>query len=195
MRVIGGSAKGIQLQAVPGQTTRPISDRVKESLFNILGDWIVDAWVLDLFAGTGSVGIEALSRGATQATFVEKHTRAMSVIRENLRRTGFSSSAHLVQADVFRFLEETAEPFDLIYVAPPQYQGLWSETLFSLETNHGWLAREGLVVVQIFPKEWQPLELLTLALADQRKYGSTLLCFFELASPGSARAQDRTGSR
>lgn len=186
MRVIAGKAKGIQLQAVPGQGTRPISDRVKESLFNILGDWIVDAWVLDLFAGTGSVGIEALSRGAAQATFVEKHTRAMAVIRDNLRRTGLSDSARLIQADVFRFLEEAPEPFDLIYVAPPQYEGLWSRTLLTLEANPGWLARDGLVVAQIFPKEWEPLDLGTLALADQRKYGSTVLCFYESATPDPA---------
>jgi 16S rRNA (guanine966-N2)-methyltransferase len=183
VRVIAGKAKGIQLQSVPGRGTRPISDRVKESVFNILGDWIVDAWVLDLFAGTGSVGIEALSRGAAQATFVEKQARAVGVIRANLRRTGLSSAARLVQADVFRFLEEPAEPFDLIYVAPPQYEGLWAKTLLTLESNPGWVARDGLVVVQIFPKEWHPLELGTLALADERKYGSTLLCFYEPSIP------------
>ena len=179
MRVIAGSAKGIPLQAVPGQGTRPISDRVKESLFNILGAWIVDARVLDLFAGTGSVGIEALSRGAAEATFVEKQARAMGVIRDNLRRTRLSGAARLVQADVFKFLEEQAAPYHLIYVAPPQYQGLWSQTLLALEAHPGWLADDGMVVVQIFPKEWQPLELDTLELVDERKYGSTLLCFYE----------------
>jgi 16S rRNA (guanine966-N2)-methyltransferase len=186
MRVIAGKAKGIQLQAVPGRGTRPISDRVKESLFNILGDWIVDAWVLDLFAGTGSVGIEALSRGAAQATFVEKHARAIGVIRHNLRHTNLSSAARLVQADAFRFLEEDAEPFDLIYVAPPQYEGLWAKTLFTLERNPGWLSSGGLVVVQIFPKEWHSLELGNLALVDERKYGSTLLCFYEPSTPDPA---------
>ncbi len=186
MRVVAGSAKGIRLAGVPGQGTRPISDRVKESLFNILGDWIVDARVLDLFAGTGSVGIEALSRGAAQATFVEKQTRAMKVIRDNLRRTSLSSFARVVQADVFRFLQEEAEPFDLIYVAPPQYQGLWSKTLIALEARPGWLGREGLVVVQIFPKEWQPLDLATLAMVDQRQYGSTMLCFYEPPAPDPA---------
>lgn len=179
MRVIAGSAKGIRLSAVPGQGTRPISDRVKESLFNILGGWIVEARVLDLFAGTGSVGIEALSRGAAQATFVERHSRAVGVIRDNLRRTRLSGQASIVQADVFKFLEETAKSFDLIYIAPPQYQGLWAKTLQALEANPGWLAADGLVVVQIFPKEWQPLELATLELVDERKYGSTLLCFYE----------------
>jgi 16S rRNA (guanine966-N2)-methyltransferase len=184
MRVIAGSAKGIQLQAVPGKGTRPISDRVKESLFNILGEWIVDARVLDLFAGTGSVGIEALSRGAATATFVEKQARAIGVIRENLKRTGLSRAARLVQADVFKFLAEGMEAYDLIYVAPPQYQELWSKTLLAVEANPGWLARGGLVVVQIFPKEWQPLELATLELVDERKYGSTLLCFYELVGCG-----------
>jgi 16S rRNA (guanine(966)-N(2))-methyltransferase RsmD len=183
MRVVAGRAKGIRLDAVPGERTRPISDRVKESLFNILGDWIIDARVLDLFAGTGSVGIEALSRGAAQATFVEKQARAITVIRENLRRTGLSSAARVVQADVFRFLEETARPFDLIYVAPPQYQGLWSKTLLTLEARPGWLGPEGLVVVQIFPKEWQPLDLATMVMVDKRRYGSTMLCFYELTEP------------
>jgi 16S rRNA (guanine966-N2)-methyltransferase len=179
MRVIAGSAKGVRLQAVPGAGTRPISDRVKESLFNILGDWIVGARVLDLFAGTGSVGIEALSRGAAQATFVEKQGRAIAVIQDNLRRTGLSASARVVQANVFGFLDAEAEPYDLIYVAPPQYQGLWSRTLLALEANDSWLAGDGLIIVQIFPKERQPLELTTLNLVDQRTYGSTLLCFYE----------------
>jgi 16S rRNA (guanine(966)-N(2))-methyltransferase RsmD len=179
LRVIAGRAKGIPLQAVPGRGTRPISDRVKESLFNILGEWIVDARVLDLFAGTGSVGIEALSRGAAEATFVEKQVRAMAVIRDNLRRTRLAGAARLVQADVFKFLAEEAEPYHLIYVAPPQYEELWSQTLLALEANPGWLADDGMVVVQIFPKEWQPLALATLELVDERKYGSTLLCFYE----------------
>jgi len=179
MRVIAGSAKGIPLQAVPGSGTRPISDRVKESVFNILGGWIVDAYVLDLFAGTGSVGIEALSRGAAQATFVEKQSRAAAVIRDNLKRTRLKDRGRIVQGDVFKFLEGEPEPFDLIYVAPPQYQGLWSKTLLALEAQPGWLAPEGLVIVQIFPKEFEPLALSTLEVSDERRYGSTLLCFYE----------------
>jgi 16S rRNA (guanine966-N2)-methyltransferase len=179
MRVIAGSAKGIQLQAVPGSGTRPISDRVKEAVFNILGDQIVGARILDLFAGTGSVGIEALSRGATQAVFVEKQAKATNTIKTNLRRTGFRASASIVQTDVFKFLSGEPEPFDLVYIAPPQYQGLWSKTLLTLEQNPGWLDPAGLAIVQIFPKELEPLPLTTLALSDQRKYGSTLVCFFE----------------
>jgi 16S rRNA (guanine966-N2)-methyltransferase len=179
MRVISGSAKGIQLQAVPGSGTRPISDRVKEAVFNILGDSIVESRVLDLFAGTGSVGIEALSRGAEKAVFVEKHSKAIATIRANLRRTALQAEARVVRADVFKFLAGTPQPFDLIYIAPPQYQGLWSKTLLALDAVPGWLDPMGLAVVQIFPKEFEPLSLASLRLTEQRKYGSTLLCFYE----------------
>ena len=143
MRVISGSAKGIQLQAVPGSGTRPISDRVKEAVFNILGDAIVESRVLDLFAGTGSVGIEALSRGAEQAVFVEKHPKAIATIRANLRRTALEAEARVVRADVFKFLASTPQPFDLIYIAPPQYQGLWSKTLLALDAVPEWLDPNG----------------------------------------------------
>ena len=179
MRVISGSAKGIQLQAVPGSGTRPISDRVKEAVFNILGDSIVESRVLDLFAGTGSVGIEALSRGAEKAVFVEKHSKAIATIRANLRRTAVQAEARVVRADVFKFLAGTPQPFDLIYIAPPQYQGLWSKALMALDAAPEWLDPMGLAIVQIFPKEIEPLSLASLRLSEQRKYGSTLLCFYE----------------
>ena len=179
MRVISGCAKGIQLQAVPGKGTRPISDRVKEALFNILGDEIVDARVLDLFAGTGSVGIEALSRGASQAVFVEHRSKATDTIRSNLRRAKLQAQAEIVRADVFKYLTRTPASFDLVYVAPPQYKGLWRDTLLLLESNPDWLAPTGLAIVQIFPKELEPLDLVRLQLTEQRKYGSTLLCFYE----------------
>lgn len=178
MRVIAGRAKGIQLQAVPDSGTRPISDRVKAALFDVLGTHVVAARVLDLFSGTGSVGIEALSRGAEYAVLVEKNPRAISTIRTNLNRTRLQGSARIIPADVFRFLAGGAEPFDLIYVAPPQYQGLWSKTLLALDSAPGWLAPEGLVVVQVFPKEFDQLALSSLQVVDQRRYGSTLLCYF-----------------
>jgi 16S rRNA (guanine966-N2)-methyltransferase len=183
MRVIAGSAKGIRLQAVPGGGTRPISDRVKEALFSILSNTIVDSHVLDLFAGTGSVGIEALSRGAEQAVFVEKHPRAIATVRANLRRSRLEAGARVVRSDVFTFLAGDPTPFDLIYVAPPQYQGLWKKTLLALEANPNWLHPDGLAIVQIFPKELEPLDLDTLRLTEQRRYGSTLLCFYEPIGP------------
>ncbi len=189
MRVIAGSARGIPLQAVPGSGTRPISDRVKEAVFSILGDGIIGAWVLDLFAGTGSVGIEALSRGAAQAVLVEKHSKAADVIKANLAHTRLQANARVVKADVFRFLAGQAEPFDLIYVAPPQYENLWLKTLLALDANPGWLRPDGQIVVQIFPKELQHVQFANLQLADQRKYGSTLVCFYTAKDqPGSERS-------
>ena len=184
MRVIAGEAKGRRLKAVPGRGTRPISDRVKESLFNILRWQVPDSRFLDLYAGTGGVGIEALSRGAAEAVFVEKAPKAVQILRENLRSTGTNTQARVIQEDVFRFItlaNQTVEPtdrFDIIYIAPPQYQDLWAETLLALD-GHPLLASGGIAVVQIFPKEYHALPLQELVLTDQRKYGSTMLCFYE----------------
>lgn len=178
MRVIAGEAKGRHLYPVPGETTRPITDRVKESLFNILRDRIDDATFLDLFAGTGGVGIEALSRGARSATFVEKEPRAIATIRRNLETTGLSGRARVVRDDVFRFIESSdAQAFDIIYVAPPQYRELWAQTVAALDTSP-LVGPHTLVVVQIYPKEYHPIPLTRLELVDERKYGSTLLCFY-----------------
>ena len=181
MRVISGTAKGRTLKAVPGEGTRPITDRVKESLFNILGADIRDARFLDLFAGTGGVGIEALSRGAKEAVFVEQGRAARETIRANLAITQLAERARVVRADVFTFLSDTPDvPFDYIYIAPPQYKGLWAQTLQAIDAKPAWLSEDSQVIVQIHPVEFEPLQLERLALVDERKYGSTLLCFYEL---------------
>jgi 16S rRNA (guanine(966)-N(2))-methyltransferase RsmD len=177
MRVISGSARGRKLKS-PGEATRPITDRVKENLFNILAARLLDANVLDLFAGVGSVGIEALSRGARAATFVEIDHAALRALEKNLELTGVRDRATVVRLDVFKYIRrQTPEQFDLIYVAPPQYKGLWEETVLKLD-KRGLVAPEGTVVAQIHPKEYHPLELECLELTDQRKYGSTLLAFY-----------------
>jgi 16S rRNA (guanine(966)-N(2))-methyltransferase RsmD len=184
MRVIAGEAKGRTLRRVPGKGTRPISDRVKESLFNILSWQVPECRFLDLFAGTGGVGIEALSRGAQEAVFVEKAPKAIRVLRENLRLTGMSGRSRVIQEDVFRFVvlaNQQVDPedrFDIIYVAPPQYQELWAKTVIALESTP-LLAQDGVIVAQIFPKEYRALPLTRLVLTDQRTYGSTMLCFYE----------------
>ena len=178
VRVIAGIAKGRTLKLVPGKGTRPITDRVKESLFNIL-DWrMPECHFLDLFAGTGSVGIEALSRGAQEAVFVDRAIKAVKVVRENLHRTGLNGRARVIHGDAFKFIPQAHGPFDVIYVAPPQYQDLWSKTLLALD-DHPLLATGGVVIAQIFPKEFEPLPLDQFVLTDQRTYGSTMLCFYE----------------
>jgi 16S rRNA (guanine966-N2)-methyltransferase len=182
MRVISGTAKGRKLKSVPGEGTRPVTDRVKESLFDILGSDVRDARFLDLFAGTGGVGVEALSRGAAEAVFVEQGRAALETIRANLAITQLADRARVVRADVFAFLAGAPDtPFDYIYIAPPQYKGLWAQTLYVLDANLAWLSDDSQIIVQIHPREFELLALQHLALVDQRKYGSTILCFYELA--------------
>lgn len=182
MRVITGSAKGRKLQAVPGDTTRPITDRAKEALFSILGYWIEGKRVLDLFGGTGAVGIESLSRGAAFAHFVDMNRKAVDTIRANLRHCRLEADAHVERADSFTVLKAyRGEPFDLIYVAPPQYQELWHKALLLIDSRPELLTADGEVVVQIHPREDAPVALQFLQEYDRRKYGSVLLVFYAAA--------------
>jgi 16S rRNA (guanine966-N2)-methyltransferase len=183
MRIITGKAKGRKLQMTPGSGTRPITDRAKTALFNILDDAIEEARVLDLFGGTGSVGIEALSRGAAFAQFIDLNRKAVETIRANLRLCGLEGQAAIQQGDSFQFLQHYhGEPFDLIYVAPPQYQGLWQQALALIDSRPELLAEYGGVVVQIHPKELVPVELVNLQEYDRRKYGSVMLIFYANAA-------------
>jgi 16S rRNA (guanine(966)-N(2))-methyltransferase RsmD len=178
VRVIAGKAKGRRLKSVPGTGTRPVTDRAKSALFSIIGDYVIDSRFLDLFAGTGQVGIEALSRGAREVIFVERAGGAVRTIRENLAHTGLQAGVRVMRADVFDFLAQGSEPFDFIYVAPPQYHRLWLETLQVLDASPGWLADDGWAIVQIHPREYEPLALERLVLFDQRRYGGVMLCFY-----------------
>jgi 16S rRNA (guanine(966)-N(2))-methyltransferase RsmD len=179
-RVIAGSAKGRRLQLVPGDTTRPIGDRAKESLFNIIGQEIIDARFLDLFGGTGAVGIEALSRGARFALFCELAGVAVKTISTNLKITGLADNAQIRRTDAIAMLRETppAEPFDYIFVAPPQYKGLWLEVLKTLDANADWVPQGTTVIVQIDPKEYTDARFHHLSLVDERTYGKTMLGFY-----------------
>lgn len=187
LRVIAGLAKGRKLRLVPGTGTRPITDRVKESLFAILGADVVGAAVLDLFAGTGSVGIEALSRGAARATFIESDRQAVSTITGNLHHTQLAAQARVLRSDVFIYLRnEPRDAFDYIHVAPPQYQALWAQTLKALDARPAWLTPTGVIVAQIHPVEFEDLPLANFELVDDRRYGSTMLCFYERKQPDGA---------
>lgn len=183
MRVIAGKAKGRLLKPVPGETTRPITDRTKEALFNIIGADIEGASFLDCYGGTGSVGIEALSRGASFVRFYDLNRKAIQTIRENLSSTGLMQNAQVIHADVLRELEKPPDrAFDYIYIAPPQYYRLWSKTLALIDQNIQWLSADGWCIAQIHPLEYENLTealiLQQLAEFDRRKYGSTLLVFY-----------------
>ena len=179
MRVITGRAKGRKLMSVPGDSTRPITDRAKSALFSILSDWIEGTRVLDLFGGTGAVGIECLSRGATYVHFLDNNRKAVETIQGNLAHCGFSREATVERNDSFAFLERyRGEAFDFIYVAPPQYQDLWRKALQLIDARPELTAEYATIVVQIHPVEDKPVELQRLQEYDRRKYGSVMLLFY-----------------
>lgn len=183
LRVIAGEAKGRRLKLVPGEGTRPIGDRVKEALFNILGPTIEGAAFLDLFAGTGSVAIEALSRGAASALLIDNDGAAIQTIHDNLALTGLASRASVLRMNAFEYLHRShSERFDFIYVAPPQYQDLWQRAVQDLDSRPAPLHPDAWVIAQIDPKEYTELELANLIEFDRREYGSTELVFYEFRS-------------
>jgi 16S rRNA (guanine966-N2)-methyltransferase len=180
LRIISGTAKGRRLKLVPGDSTRPITDRVKESLFDILAADVQEAIWWDLFGGTGSVGIEALSRGAAFVRFVELNRNALETIRWNLDHTKLTERAEVRRGDAFTLLAAPPDrAFDYVYIAPPQYQEMWWKAVQMLDDNPGWLSEYAWVIAQIHPREYKDLELTNLEKIDERKYGSTLLVFYE----------------
>ncbi len=182
LRVIAGKAKGRKLKSVPGDTTRPVTDMVKEALFNILGGDVIESNWWDLFGGTGAIGIEALSRGATFIRFSDLNRLPVETIKENLAMCGFSQQAEVRRGDSLAMLRATPDrQFEYIYIAPPQYKEIWLQALKLVDENPGWLAATGEAIVQIHPREYKEIELVNLKKSDERKYGSTLLVFYEKA--------------
>ncbi len=181
LRVIGGVSRGKRLKAAPGPGTRPIMDRVKEALFSIIGSDIRGASFLDLFAGTGSVGIEALSRGAEYALFVDLNRASIKTIHANLDHTQLSASATVMRRDAFAILAKSPERhFDFIFVAPPQYKRMWLRTLEALDANKTWQRPNSRVIVQIDPVEFDSeRQFEFLEAVDSRQYGRTMLVFYE----------------
>lgn len=182
MRVIGGLKRGFKLACPPGMRVRPTADRVREAMFNILASYVVAASVLDLMAGTGALGIEALSRGARRAVFVDNHFYSVRAIKQNLASCGLSHLGTVIKKDALTFLREHAdslvEPFDLIFVDPPY---AWEKTpeLLSL-IGSTVLASRGLVLVEQASGSKLPLVMEQLVQTDCRRYGDTELVFYRL---------------
>ena len=179
MRISGGEARGRRIGFPRGRRIRPTAERVKESLFAILPP-VKDRSFLDLFAGSGCVGMEALSRGARFAAFVEKDARLTEAIRANLILLGFSGRTEVLTADAQRGLGRLAgrgEGFDILFADPPYDEGYLSETLRWLE-KEDILAEGGIIVIQHSVREaFDPSIPRILELADQRRYGDTVLSF------------------
>ena len=183
LRVIGGTVGGRKLNTVKGLSTRPTSGRVKEALFNMLASEIRGREVLDLFAGTGSLGIEALSRGAERAVFVDKSARCCSVIRDNLVNTGFTGSAEVYLMDFaegIKFLAREGRKFDLVFLDPPyNNKNIIQETLNLLEKNDI-IETGGIIVVEHRKTGSLPERCGTLKVVDIRKYGDTMITIYNM---------------
>jgi 16S rRNA (guanine966-N2)-methyltransferase len=184
VRVIGGEFKGRKLLAPQGGKIRPTSDRVREAIFDILGPVWTFQRVLDLFAGTGSLGIEALSRGAQEAVFVEQGKGALRVLQGNLKALGLKSRSWIIPLTTKRgigVLGEKGEVFDLIFMDPPYGKALVRETLEEIARG-GILATAGVIVAEHSSRD-EILPPFGLALSQRRRYGDTTVSFFHEVSP------------
>jgi 16S rRNA (guanine(966)-N(2))-methyltransferase RsmD len=193
VRVISGQAKGRPLKAVPGNTTRPTTDKVKEALFSIIGPYFDGERVLDLFAGTGGLGIEALSRGAGSAVFVDANPRSVEIVRRNLDATKLSNQAEVYRNDARKAIKALAKkgrPFDLIFLDPP-YAMRDAEEMLAEMASLGLLADRATAVVEHsaeveYPDRFGGLERVRLA-----KYGETALSVYRYsANAGVDEAPD-----
>ena len=177
MRVITGKARGVQLKTPDGMTTRPTSDRVKEALFSIIQFEIPTASVLDLFGGTGQLGIEALSRGAKSAVFVDAGEPACRLIKENLRRTKLESDAQVVRADYMDYLKRCREKFDIIFLDPP-YAEVFLENALKCIAEIDILQSGGIIVTERPLGKDLPWELEGFTRSKDYKYGNTILTIY-----------------
>ena len=177
MRVITGKARGIQLKTPEGLTTRPTSDRVKEALFSIIQFEIPGATVLDLFGGTGQLGIEALSRGAKSAVFVDAGEPACRLIRENLKRTKLETNAKVVRSDYLTYLKTCRESFQIILLDPP-YAEVFLENALKCITEIDILQSGGIIVAERPLGKELPWEFEGFTRSKDYKYGNTLLTVY-----------------
>jgi len=187
LRVIAGSAKGRRLKAPPGLNTRPITDMIKEALFNIWGADIYDAQLLDLFAGSGSVGIEALSRGAHKVVFVDNDSQAIKTIKDNLANCGFRDNCEIYRNDVFRAIEilnRNKAKFNFIYIDPPfTNDKIFKEIMYSLD-EIDLLEREGILVIRTRRNKDMPAQLSKMKNFRLNNYGESSLHHYRIYEEG-----------
>ena len=180
MRVITGSARGVQLKTPDGMTTRPTTDRVKEALFSIIHFELPGAEVLDLFGGTGQLGIEALSRGARSAVFVDAGEPACRLIKENLKRTKLEAQGRVVRSDYLDYLRRCREKFDIILLDPP-YAEVFLENALKCITEIDILHQGGIIVAERPLGKELPWEFTGFERSKDYKYGNTLLTIYRKA--------------
>lgn len=178
MRVIAGTAKGTKLNSIDDISTRPTLDRVKEPLFSIIQNNIVESNVLDLFAGSGALGIESLSRGAKHCTFCDKSYKSIKMLKENIQKVRMQEKSTILNIDYKKCLDEQKEKFDIIFIDPPYKMDIAIDSvkrIIELEL----LAKDGIIIIETDEEEREKKELekIDLELYDVRKYGRVKLLF------------------
>ncbi len=181
LRVISGSARGMKLETLEGIGTRPTTDRVRENLFNILAPYMEDSKVLDLYAGTGSLGIEALSRGARFAVFSDRSENCYRIIKKNIQHTGFSDKSEVFQGEaelILKKLSHQGEKFDIIFLDPPYKREIIPGILVELERT-GVLEERFIIVAETDIDDELPEQTGGLTVSKRQIYGKTKLTFYK----------------
>ena len=186
MRVISGKARGVRLKSPDGQSTRPTADRVKEAMFSIIQFELPGAHILDLFGGTGQLGIEAISRGAKGAVFVDHSEHACKLIRENLHLARMENQGHVVRGDYLSFLKNTKAKFDIILLDPP-YAEVFLENALKLITEIDILQSNGIIVAECPAGKVLPPEFPGYTRSKDYKYGNTVLTIYRKDTVGEAQ--------
>lgn len=182
MRIIAGTCRGRNLKAVKGQKTRPTADRVKEAIFNVLAYRVEGTSFLDLFGGTGNIGLEALSRGAKMATFVEKSSTAIKVIRDNVKDCGFTDNVHIFPIEALKALEifkENNSQFNIIFLDPP-YGFKSLEEIITRIVDNELLVNQGIVIVETNKNISLPDSFNSLVKVKENVYGDTKITYFQI---------------
>jgi 16S rRNA (guanine(966)-N(2))-methyltransferase RsmD len=177
MRVTGGIGRGRRLKVPTGASVRPTSDKVKQALFNILGERVAGSAFLDLFAGAGGIGIEALSRGAERVVFVDASRDSLDSIKQNLEQTGFGDRAEAVLSKAAAFLDKLSGPYDIVFLDPPYADEM--QPLLEQIAGAGILEPGSIVIAEHFKKQPSPERAGNLTLYRQAKYGDTVLAFYK----------------
>jgi 16S rRNA (guanine966-N2)-methyltransferase len=185
MRVSGGSGRGRRLKVPAGDRVRPTSDKVKQALFNILGAKVEGAVFLDLFAGTGSIGIEALSRGAGRTVFIDDARRSLDAVRHNIEQAGFGELAQVTASKAETFVRKALDRFDIVYVDPPYTTEI--KPLLELISGSGLLAPGAVVVAEHFKKQPSVKAAGMLVLYRETVYGDTVLAFYRERESGGTK--------
>ena len=183
MRVVAGTARGTVLKTPDGMLTRPTADRVKEAVFSILHFDVQDAVVLDLFGGTGQLGIEALSRGAKRAVVVDQQQKACELIKETLRRTRFTQQGTVVRGDYLEYLKRTKEKFDIILLDPP-YAEIFLENALNCIAEIDILRDNGIIVTERPVEKELDIQIPGYSRSRDYKYGRTLVTLYRRENEG-----------